>query len=207
MDSNLVVEISRQVANQTIGEHLLYYLVLMAVAFLAVAASAYFGAYFKTRGTNLATRADIEKITDAVEKIRAQYQLIIEQGTRRHQLRLAALERRLQAHQEAYALWWELLGHATKQDEIGPIVMECQAWWVKNCLYLDEDARKTFYHSFLAAHLHPVFFDGGVRDPDGAKANWNTIMAAGDAIAKGVELPSIGNAESELREMMNIRGT
>jgi len=53
MDTNLVAEIARQIANQTIGEHLLYHLVLMAVAFLAVAASAFFGAYFKTREQTL----------------------------------------------------------------------------------------------------------------------------------------------------------
>src|SRR5207248_7668825 len=116
-------------------------------------------------GKNLATKEDVGEITRIVENIRAesareleeirhQYRSILDSQGQRHQLRVAALERRLQAHQEAYTLWWNLLGAVHDEQRIGKIVMDCQDWWVKNCLYLDAEARSAFSAAYHAAQMH-----------------------------------------------------
>src|SRR2546423_12265243 len=58
-----------------------------------------------------------------LEEIKQQYKLILEQGSQRHQLRMAALERRLEAHQQAYTLWWKLLGAVHHEERLSDVVM------------------------------------------------------------------------------------
>ena len=72
---------------------------------------------------------------------------------RTHQLRLAALDRRLQAHQEAFALWRGLLADMHDPARIGDAVRKCEDWWNNNCLYLSPDARQAFVQAYLTAHL------------------------------------------------------
>ena len=101
--------------------------------------------YLKNRGKNLATKKDIETITDKIESVRADYakkmesivhenKMIRDQLHQRHEMKLAALDKRLSVHQEAYTLWWELMGKANKKDEIGDFVIKCQKWYVNNSL-------------------------------------------------------------------------
>ena len=85
--------------------------------------------YIRKKGENLATKQDIRKITDEIEKVRSVYakhledisqqnRLILEQAKQKHELRVAALDRRLEAHQHAFALWRRLL-HKVYDEEIG----------------------------------------------------------------------------------------
>ena len=46
---------------------------------------------------------------------------------RENQLRLAAIEKRLIAHQEAYALWRKLIFTSIEDDDFGNVVLECQS--------------------------------------------------------------------------------
>ena len=79
----------------------------------------YLTPYLRKKGENLATKQDIAEITEDIEKIRSVYaksledisqqnRLLLEQAKRKHQLSIAALDRRLEAHQQAYSLWWKL---------------------------------------------------------------------------------------------------
>jgi hypothetical protein len=47
---------------------------------------------------------------------------------RENQLRLAAIEKRLIAHQEAYALWRKLIFASSEDEEFENVVLECQNW-------------------------------------------------------------------------------
>lgn len=71
------------------------------------------------KGKNLAIEQDIEPITSKVEHIRTEYlaqpeeighqnRLVTGSLNRRYQLRLGALERRLETHQLAFAFLWDL---------------------------------------------------------------------------------------------------
>ncbi|MGD0651006.1 MAG: hypothetical protein ABSA97_07685 [Verrucomicrobiia bacterium] len=163
----------------------------------------FLGSYIRRKGELFATKEGIGIITRIEEEVRHQFRQIIEQGTRTHQLRLAALDRRLQAHQEAYALWRELISNAHQRDKIGAVVMKCQEWFCHNCLYLDADARQAFAEAYGAAFIHSEYTRGRQDDEDRKRveSNWNRIEKAGDAIVKGVELPSIGKSEADLKEI------
>jgi len=93
------------------------------------------------RGKNLATKEDIGHITAIVELIKAQHAAELETLKSRNQLRVASIDQRLRAHQEAFTLWRRLYG-AVQQGDIGQIVQECQHWWDNNCLYLEPEAAR-----------------------------------------------------------------
>jgi hypothetical protein len=161
--------------------------------------------YSTQKGRNLATREDIGAITKEVEKVRSEYsehlenlshqnKLILEQGNRRHQLRLAALDRRIEAHQKAYSLWRELLHATHDKGKIGDVVLKCQNWWENNCLYLEADVREAFNKAYIAANSHREFVEIH-SNPELVKSNWATIKNAGDVIVKAVELPPIADGE------------
>jgi len=111
-------------------------------------------------GKNLATKEDIEEITKKVEGVKAAFEaerqarenqgrLFLQAQDFKHQMRLAALERRLQAHQEAYALWRRLLGNLHSPEAL-EVAAECDEWWNNNNLYLSRNARVAFREAYMA---------------------------------------------------------
>ena len=162
-------------------------------------------AYFSEKGKNLATREDIAKITDEIESVKTDYaaklkllehqnSLLLEELRGRHQLRMAAIEKRLEVHQHAFTLWRRLLS-TVHSEEVNAVVTECQYWWDRNCLYLNPQAREAFNGAFFAAHMHK----GLLQDRSNRKAvqeNWAVIMRAGELIVSGVELPTLGEREA-----------
>jgi hypothetical protein len=129
-----------------------------------------------------------------LEEIKQQYSLLLEQTSQRHQLRMAALDRRLEAHQTAYTLWWELRGAVHHEEKLNKLVIECQDWWVKNCLYLDAEVRQSFRAAYFAASTHKDFLRSSF-DSNTVRENWKTITDTGDAIVKAVALPRLGEDE------------
>jgi hypothetical protein len=118
---------------------------------------------------------------------------------RQNQLRLAALDRRLQAHQEAYSRWRKLLFNAANEKTIGDIVIESQTWWEENCLYLDPKTRKLFYSAIQRAGQHLTYIRS--RDISLIQGNMKFIEATGEAILAGVSLPTIGEDENKSIEI------
>jgi hypothetical protein len=118
---------------------------------------------------------------------------------RTHQLRMAAAERRLDAHQQAFALWRKLISNVHNEDEIHKVVAECQDWWNRNCLYLSPDARGKFNLAYVCAASHKEY----LKDRSNltlCEKNWSDIVSAGVALVKGVELPTLGESEAEIIE-------
>ena len=111
------------------------------------------------------------------------------------QLRLAAVEKRLAAHQEAFMLWRRLIASAY-DDALTAVVLECQDWWNKNCLYLSAEARDAFNRAYSLAQSHRTLAQSN-RDPDAVKKYSEIIYGAGEAIVAGLELPSLGPREIE----------
>lgn len=118
---------------------------------------------------------------------------------RKHQLRIAAAERRLEAHQQAFSLWRKLIATVHNENEIRNVVIECQNWWDNNCLYLSPKARKQFNLAYLCAVDHKEYLKNHV-DPKLVKENWTKITDAGEVIIKGVELPTLGENEARMIE-------
>lgn len=119
-----------------------------------------------------------------------------EEAERTNQFRLAALEKRLEAHQEAYSLWRKLLANMNDNDKIVPLVITCQDWWDDHCLYLEPVAREAFLKAFHAASDHSQFLSVHA-DAKLIKETAQEVKRAGDLIVRGVALPSIAEIESK----------
>lgn len=103
-----------------------------------------------------------------------------------HDLRLAALDERLKAHQEAYALFMELYWKVHQQDK-GDTVSLAYKWWNEHCLYLSEPARS----AFRAGINDIVSYNDYKNSPEQMPA-WDRINKVFKHLEEGVGLPSIG---------------
>jgi len=162
--------------------------------------AAYYGSYLRKKGENLATKEDLEGITTTVESIRIDLEtekaLKVESikigFETKKALRLAALDRRLGAHQEAYTLWRDLVSHSSKETCFEHVT-KCQDWWNQNCLYLDAESRKAFRVSYLAAHSRPQLL--ACEHGESIKENFEIVIAAGEKIVAGAALPPLSPEE------------
>ena len=103
----------------------------------------YFRRYLTKKAENLATKEDIEKLTRIEEEVKAEFKQFFESHRSENQLRLAVVERRFQAHQEAHTLWIELFYNVHTDENIKTIGI-CQDWWKENGLYLDPKASPNY---------------------------------------------------------------
>lgn len=117
--------------------------------------------------------------------------------------RAAAIERRLETHQEAYRLWHEMVSALNDPKKKGPeCALRCQDWWISNCLYLDAKVREEFIACSREAFLYP---DLKLPDkPHETKTRFNRIQRVFDLLAEGVQLPSIGEFEGWRNEIKRV---
>ena len=171
-----------------------------ALMFVALMTKFYIPAYLKEKAKNLATKEDISEITEAIEKVRSQYneklqELIYQNNVQLeghkalNQLRVVAPERRLQAHQEAFALWRKMLSSLHSNERVN-VVMECQDWYNQNCLYLSAKSREAFSVAYGALAIHNDLLQDRTQ-PESVKRNYLEITNAGSIIVQSVELPAL----------------
>ncbi|MDP3228147.1 MAG: hypothetical protein Q8N13_09220 [Acidovorax sp.] len=159
------------------------------IMILLAGGAAYLGTYLAEKGKNLATKEDVEKITDKVEAVKRQHQEVLENLKAGHQLRMVAAERRLQAHQEAFTMWRELFS-AMHTPEVTAAVRRCTQWWEKNCVYLGPKSHHAFFDAFWAAAIHSDLLAN--RSPASEiTGNWKKIAAAPNIILEEVALPPL----------------
>ncbi|GEM_PF-6484306 len=139
-------------------------LLFIILAFISFFIQYYFPGYLRKKGENLADKEDIAKITNEIEEVKSQYQeklqeiifqnnQLLENLKWKNQIRLAALEKRLEKHQEAYVLLWKLLEHLSNPVSLRDTINECQNWYINNNLYLIDECRNEFsqaYHNASA---------------------------------------------------------
>jgi hypothetical protein len=168
-------------------------LVAAGVGYLLV--KHFLSSYLTEKGRNFATREDIEEITRKVEGVRTQYVSLVEELKARHQLRLAAVDRRLQAHQDAFTLWRKLLA-VTHTEEASKVVIECQTWWEENCIYLEPDVREGFLVAYGAANSHNALLKGRA-EVSLIQSNWKLITEFPNLLFKAVQLPALSELEAK----------
>ena len=136
-----------------------------------------------------------------------------QQKNRKQQLAMAALEKRLEIHQEAFSRWINIFHNIhDHKGELFNIVVDAQDWYYKNCLYLDDTARNDFWHCLMQAPHYAGLVQsyqqttrqrGGIRDKEMekmVKESWATIRKPGESIPAGVELPSIRLSDPPLEK-------
>ena len=151
----------------------------------------YLPGYLSEKGKNLATKEDIAAITDKVESVHHQYNALLEELKARHQLRTASLDRRLQAHQEAFTHWRALIAGP---NESGEAVIACQTWWEKNCLYLEPEVRQAFVEAYINAHLRVQFVLAHAESKYITEA-WDKVMAFPTVLFGAIQLPPLSETE------------
>jgi hypothetical protein len=190
MTSDQIDRLIEAIASLEKGNDLWALVVMIVVVPIISGIAAYCGTYLKTKGKNLATKEDLREITTTVESIKSDLQT-------KKALRLAALDRRLATHQQAYAHWRKLVHFSNdpkKAEESYKHVAKCQEWWNENCLYLDAEARQAFRLSYMAAHSRPNIMASG--HGESMRENFEVVIAAGEKIVAGAALPPL-NADKE----------
>lgn len=151
--------------------------------------------YLAKKGENLATKEDIAEITRKVEEVKLQYSLLTENLKAKHQLRLGALEKRLEVHQLAFVLWRNLYG-SIHSENVGASVIKCQEFWEQNCVYLEPNVREAFVAAFSCASNHSGLLQSRA-DSQAINENWQQIISFPNILLKSVELPSLSEIENE----------
>jgi hypothetical protein len=169
---------------------------LIIVNIVATLSMLYLKAYAGEKGKNLATKEDIGEITRIVKRIETDHLAEIEALKGKQQLRMAAVDKRLQAHQEAFTLWRRMLSKLETTDAPKAIA-DCSTWWEENCLYLEFSARQAFSGAFANAAVHHMERQRNVTDGPAAVERIHEILAAGDIIFKAVQLPPLTDTEKE----------
>lgn len=160
-------------------------------------------AYLSKKAENLATREDIASITNEIERVKTQYSVLLEELKAKHQLRLAALDRRLLAHQEAFILWRELFA-SIHTPEVGKAVLKCQEWWERNCLYLEPNVREAFVDAYSAAHSHQALVQARSDSPT-LTDSWKSITQFPNVLFESIQLPRLTEIESKALEITTDR--
>lgn len=153
----------------------------------------YMKSYLNKKAENAATKEDLTNLTEIVEEVRNKYAVILERTKSRYQLRVAALDKRMDAHQKAYTTLRRLAhSRALKEEDFIELVIEAQKWWEENCLYLDERARKAFIGGVNNVSLHRDLYQApSPRDVKQLEKLWDDIAKSIDDVVKSVELPTI----------------
>ena len=193
MDLEKIKAIVEEVINNANPFKWWFYVLIFVIS----AIGSFLGSYLKKKAENVATKEDIEEITKKIEGIRSQYNEQLESHKASlqlsNQLKLAALDKRLQKHQEAFTLWRELYFSLFNQNT-DKAVKKCQEWWDKNCLYLGNDVRSAFHAAFsLAIGLKNI----PTNETKERRADINQIKEAGEKLLEGVSLLSLGDDETK----------
>jgi hypothetical protein len=168
---------------------------LIAGAIVYLLLKSFVPAYLSKKAENLATHEDIAAITEEMERVRTQYAIVVEELKARHQLRMAAVDRRLQAHQEAFAHWCNLR-NSVHTSEVHAEVGKCQTWWNENCLYLEPTVREAFVASYTAANTHSSLLNARA-EAGFVTASWSEVMGVPNLIFAATQLPPLTEIEAK----------
>ncbi len=166
-------------------------LILQAVA---VGLLVFLAAYLRQKAKGLAASEDLAKLTGIVEDIKTEHALLLEATKSNHELRRVAIDRRLQAHQDAYYLLQDMANHR-KTAEFAECYNSANKWWLSNCLYLEPKARQAFREGIgqllLNNSLASVGPPRSAVDVENMRTTWEKFNGSLSIIVESVGLPTI----------------
>ena len=126
----------------------------------------------------------------------------------RHKLKYAAVDRRLEKHQEAYTYALSMPAIANRDQREGPeaeklnaTLTEIHDWWKSNCLYLGKDIAEKFRMAKWSAEENPqARIDGDIEAHVRNFKRFDDLMRA---IEKECDLPSLQQEEKEEMKKKN----
>ena len=141
--------------------------------------------------TLLVTVINNRKIND----LNQQTNIYIQEQKSLGQLRMAAIDRRLQAHQEAFLKWSELLSAAFDGD-FHKAYQEFYAWWRNNCLYLEPEVQSAFLDTINAAN-RAYHLKETNNDPEYFVKILEESQKFSDVLFRTIKLPSLSENNSK----------
>ena len=109
--------------------------------------------------------------------------------------KLVIYDKRIEVHQKAYSLMWELARSLHDEQEKTTATKKCHNWWIENRLYLTREADKDFKEAYRIANS---FHKDGSREQN--QKVHDQIDKAAKEIVMGVGLEYLGGFEREPRE-------
>lgn len=158
--------------------------------------------YATKKGENQALREDIPELTQLQRQVEHGFNELLEQTKINNSLRLAALDRRLAAHQEAFVMWRKINAahYAKNPSETMSLVNDGQTWWDANCLYLEPDVRQAF--AVVVANVHiagQLIYQQG--DPIMIGKLEESIRAFPDILFRSIKLPAMTKEEQQVVDL------
>ena len=155
---------------------------------------AYFAAYLGEKGKGRATKDDVREITNAIGEINNKYSVILSKLNARNQLSMLVPERRLEAHQQAYALWYTMFHECRRVDGQGlEASKDCKLWFMKNCMFLGPKSRDAFKRAYLVAEEHLEARER--KDASAVRATGAILGAPLEPLFQEVNLPPLSLAD------------
>ncbi|MDE1893683.1 MAG: hypothetical protein KGM46_04870 [Pseudomonadota bacterium] len=165
----------------------------------------FFGDYLSEKGKNQATREDIAEITRIVEGAKQSFNQdfarLTEELRAQTSLRMLAAEKRLEAHQEVYQLWRQLVDgiHSEDSERRQLLKQQCLNFHFTKCLYLDSTVREAFIAAITSFDIHPDLLRSPQINPmidrtmmtKEIQDNFRRVERLGKAITDACELPAI----------------
>ena len=166
---------------------------------VALFVQAYFAKYLNVKADTLAKKEDLpdlkvikRELEQVSQSIKHSYEELRGHARLRGQLQVAALEKRLAVHQEAYAMCRALVSAAHRTEDFP--MRRFEDWWRDNCLYLTELAADAVYQAYLASSAW--LRTSQTKDAD---ANWEKIITAQDIVAREAGLVLSPKLRSTMR--------
>lgn len=122
--------------------------------------------------------------------------MLVETFKAHGQFQMACIDRRLQAHQEAFVFWSKLM-KPPSDDEFMRTNSEASIWWDHNCLYLDPIVQQAFLRSIVAAKSHHVLIrnKGG---QDSISEHWAEFERFPKVLFEAIKLPPLSSEDLDL---------
>lgn len=142
------------------------------------------------------------------ERMREEFEREQEARERRDKFRLAALEKRLEVHQRAFALARRMIFTLHDSAEKNSVATECKTFWDGQSLYLSNDVRREFHKSYLFYNFYDQEIES-IRslkeaDPESAKKAHQELIAHTEELR---QLPALIENAVDLEAMGNEDGS
>ena len=141
-------------------------------------------------------------ITVIIFRIERKDRLKISSQECKDKFKLVAIEKRLEAHQQALAYWYKMIKYVHKKNTLEKIKIldEAKEFWYHNSLYLEKETRKRFldcinivssYNDKLYSYKTSIIDDIKEKLKNEYMNDWNDLMKLPEIIQKEVELEPI----------------
>lgn len=132
--------------------------------------------------------------------------MLVQLWTHRQTKQFIAAERRLEAHQQAFQIWWRMATGYHDADKRNASLKECQDFWNSNCLYLGKRTRKAFREVMIDVMVYEPRreqWQRGGAGPEGMRKLHADIEGVFKAILADADLPDLHESLLDIQKLLS----